>query len=143
LSIINEGFTMLTRILTISSSARQQLIDITREVMKFVEDSNVDDGILMVSVPHATAAVVANENERGLLSDILTRIREIFPESPGYLHNRIDDNANAHLAATFLGHSRSFPIENSRLVHGTWQSIFVVELDGPRSRREVHLNIVT
>jgi secondary thiamine-phosphate synthase enzyme len=129
--------------LTVSSSARQQLIDITREVVRFVEDSGISDGILMVSVPHATAAVIANENERGLLSDILTRIREVFPQSSDYLHNQIDDNADAHLAATFLGHSRSFPIENNQLVRGTWQNIFVVELDGPRSRREVHLNIVT
>lgn len=134
---------MYKRALTISSSARQQLIDITREVVRFVEDSGISDGILMVSVPHATAAVIANENERGLLSDILTRIREVFPQSSDYLHNRIDDNADAHLAATFLGHSRSFPIENNQLVRGTWQNIFVVELDGPRSRREVHLNIVT
>ena len=134
---------MYKKALTISSSARQQLIDITREVVRFVEDSGISDGILMVSVPHATAAVIANENERGLLSDILTRIREVFPQSSDYLHNRIDDNADAHLAATFLGHSRSFPIENNQLVRGTWQNIFVVELDGPRSRREVHLNIVT
>ena len=134
---------MYKKALTVSSSARQQLIDITREVVRFVEDSGISDGILMVSVPHATAAVIANENERGLLSDILTRIREVFPQSSDYLHNRIDDNADAHLAATFLGHSRSFPIENNQLVRGTWQNIFVVELDGPRSRREVHLNIVT
>ncbi len=134
---------MYKKALTVSSSARQQLIDITREVVRFVEDSGISDGILMVSVPHATAAVIANENERGLLSDILTRIREVFPQSSDYLHNRIDDNADAHVAATFLGHSRSFPIENNQLVRGTWQNIFVVELDGPRSRREVHLNIVT
>jgi secondary thiamine-phosphate synthase enzyme len=131
------------RALTVSSSARQQLIDITHDVVKFVEDSGISDGILMISVPHATAAVIANENERGLLNDILTKILEVFPQSSGYLHNRIDDNADAHLAATFLGHSRSFPIENNELVRGTWQNIFVVELDGPRSKREVHLNIVT
>jgi secondary thiamine-phosphate synthase enzyme len=129
--------------LTVSSSARQQLIDITRDVVKFVEDSGTSDGILMISVPHATAAVIANENERGLLSDILTRIREIFPQSSEYAHNRIDDNADAHLAATFLGHSRTFPVENHQLVRGTWQNIFVVELDGPRTRREVHLNLVS
>ena len=134
---------MHKKALTVSSSARQQLIDITRDVVKFVEDSGTSDGILMISVPHATAAVIANENERGLLNDILTKIRELFPQSSGYLHNRIDDNADAHLAATFLGHSRSFPIENNELVRGTWQNIFVVELDGPRSKREVHLNIVT
>lgn len=131
------------RTLTVSSSSRQQLIDITREVLRFVQDSNMTDGILMVSVPHATAAVVANENERGLVNDILMRIREIFPESFEYAHNRIDDNADAHLAATFLGHSRTFPVENHQLVRGTWQNIFVVELDGPRTKREVHLSLVS
>ena len=131
------------RTFTVSSSSRQQLIDVTREVVRFVEDSNVTDGILIVSVPHATAAIVANENERGLLNDILTRIREIFPQSFEYAHNRIDDNADAHLAATFLGHSRTFPVENHQLIRGTWQNIFVVELDGPRTRREVHLSLVS
>ena len=131
------------RTLTVSSSSRQQLIDITREVTRFVEDASIADGILMLSVPHATAAIVANENERGLLSDILTRIREIFPQSSEYAHNRIDDNADAHLAATFLGHSCTFPVENHQLVRGTWQDIFVVELDGPRTRREVHLSLVS
>jgi len=134
---------MCKRTLTVSSSSRQQLIDITREVIRFVNDSRVTDGILMVSVPHATAAIVANENERGLLNDILTRIREIFPQSFEYSHNQIDDNADAHLAATFLGHSRTFPVENHQLVRGTWQNIFVVELDGPRTRREVHLSLVS
>jgi len=131
------------RTLTLSSSSRQQLIDITREVVRFVDDSLIGDGILTVSVPHATAAIVANENERGLITDILAKIRELFPQSLEYAHNRIDDNADAHLAATFLGHSRMFPVENHQLVRGTWQNIFVVELNGPRTRREVHLSLVS
>ena len=134
---------VFNRTLTVSSSSRQQFIDITREVIHFVEDSRIKDGILMISVPHATAAIVVNENERGLLNDILTKIREIFPQSSQYAHNRIDDNADAHLAATFLGHSRTFPVENHQIVRGTWQNIFVVELDGPRTRREVHLSLVS
>lgn len=129
--------------LMVSSSSKLQLIDITREAMQFVEDSSITDGILVVSVPHATAAIVANENERGLLNDILNRIREIFPQSAEYAHNRIDDNADAHIAATFLGHSRTFPVENHQIVRGTWQNIFVLELDGPRTRREIHLNLVS
>ncbi|HUO43043.1 MAG TPA: secondary thiamine-phosphate synthase enzyme YjbQ [Methylomirabilota bacterium] len=131
------------RTLTINSASKHQLIDITRDVAKFVEDSNITDGILMVSVPHATAAVIANENERGLLTDILTKVREIFPQTLEYAHNRIDDNADAHLAAAFLGHSRTFPVEDHRLIRGTWQNIFIVELDGPRNRREVHLTLVS
>ena len=134
---------MTKKTLTLDTSTRQQLIDITRHVNGFVEDSGISDGLLIISVPHATAAIIANENEPGLTKDILNRIRELFPESSDYSHNRIDDNADAHLAATFLGHSRTFPIENHRLVRGTWQNIFVVELDGPRSRREVHLNIIS
>jgi len=129
--------------LTLRSSSKHQLIDITREVVNFVAESGAIEGILMVSVPHATAAVIANENERGLLNDILTKVREIFPQTSTYAHNQIDDNADAHLAATFLGHSRAFPIEDHRLVRGTWQNIFIVELDGPRNRREVHLNLVS
>ena len=135
--------TVYKRTLAVSSSSRHQLIDITRDVTRFVEDSGVSDGILMVSVPHATAAIMANENERGLLRDILTKISEDFPQSSQYAHNRIDNNADAHLAATFLGHSRTFPVEDYRLVRGMWQNIFVVELDGPRTRREVHFIVVS
>lgn len=130
------------RVLTVSTLARRQLIDITKDAMRFVDDCDVRDGLLTVTVPHATAAVIANENERGLLRDILERIEALFPQSSDYAHNQIDDNADAHLAAAFLGHSRSFIIENHELVRGTWQNIFVVELDGPRPRREVHLSIV-
>jgi len=118
------------------------LIDITAEVIKFVSDNDVSEGILTVSVPHATAAVIVNENERGLLSDIQAKIEELFPQTSTYSHNEIDHNADAHLAATFLGHSRTFPIERKRLVRGTWQNIFLVELDGPRSRRNVNLTIL-
>jgi secondary thiamine-phosphate synthase enzyme len=133
---------VLNRVLAFSTTNRRQLIDISDATLKFVRDCDVRDGLLTISVPHATAAVIANENERGLLHDILSKLEMLFPQSPDYAHNRIDDNADAHLAATFLGHSRSFPIMNHQLVRGTWQNIFLVELDGPRSRREVHLSII-
>ena len=130
------------RTVTIRTTAQRQLIDITQDALKFVNDSSVLDGLLMVSVPHATAAVIANEHESGLMNDILAKVENLFPESANYLHDRIDDNARSHIAAAFLGHSRSFPIVNHELIRGTWQNIFVVELDGPRSRRSVNLTIV-
>ena len=123
--------TAYNRVLTVSTMTRRQLIDITKDAMRFVDDCDVRDGLLTVSVPHATAAVIANENERGLLRDILARIEALFPQSSDYAHNRIDDNADSHLAATFLGHARSFIIKDHQLVRGIWQNIFVVELDGP------------
>jgi secondary thiamine-phosphate synthase enzyme len=102
----------------------------------------VKDGICVVSAPHATAAILVNENERRLIDDMLTKIEELFPSSARYSHNSIDDNADAHLAAVFIGHSKTFPISESKLVRGTWQSVFLVELDGPRQRREVHIEIL-
>ena len=130
------------RALTVRTTAQRQLIDITQDAVKFVDDCNVQEGLLTVSVPHATAAIIANEHESGLLRDILQRLENLFPESANYLHNRIDDNAHSHIAASFLGHARSFPIINHQLIRGTWQNIFVVELDGPRSRRTVNITIV-
>jgi len=133
---------VVSKVLTLSSSSRRELIDITDEVTDFVREQHISDGICFISAPHATAAIIANENERGLARDLLAKIEELFPQSGRYAHNAIDDNADAHVAASFLGHSRTFAISKGRLVQGTWQNIFLVELDGPRSHREVHLQVV-
>jgi secondary thiamine-phosphate synthase enzyme len=133
---------VVNKILTLKSSGRRQLIDLTSEVTQFVRKSNVKDGICIISVPHATAAIIANEHETGLLDDLLRKIEKLFPESASYSHNAIDDNADAHIASAFLGHSRTFPIINRELIRGTWQNIFLVELDGPRSRRDVVLQAI-
>jgi secondary thiamine-phosphate synthase enzyme len=131
-----------SKIITLSSTNRRELIDITEDVHEFVRDQHVTNGICLISAPHATAAIISNENERGLVRDLLAKIEELFPESGRYAHNAIDDNADAHVAASFLGHSRIFAISKGRLVQGTWQNIFLVELDGPRSHREVHLQVI-
>jgi len=110
--------------------------------MEFVETAGVKNGTCIISVPHATAAIIANEHENGLMHDILAKVEALFPKSSRYAHNAIDDNADAHLASAFLGHSRMFPVVDGLLVRGTWQNIFVVELDGPRSRREVWLQVI-
>ncbi len=137
-----NGLVVVNKILTLKSSGRRQLIDLTSEVTQFVRKSNVKDGICIISVPHATAAIIANEHETGLLDDLLRKIETLFPESASYYHNAIDDNADAHIASAFLGHSRTFPIINRELIRGTWQNIFLVELDGPRSRRDVVLQAI-
>jgi secondary thiamine-phosphate synthase enzyme len=133
---------VVNKMLTLRSSERRQLIDITSDVTRFVRNSNVKDGICVISVPHATAAIIANEHETGLLDDLLRKIEAVFPESASYSHNAIDDNADAHLASAFLGHARTFPIISHEVIRGTWQNIFFVELDGPRSRRDVVLQAI-
>jgi len=128
-----------SKLLTLRTSQRRELVDITREVIRFLDSSGVKEGLCLISVPHATASIIANENESGLVDDLLAKIEDLFPISSRYAHNAIDDNADAHVAAAFLGHSRVFPIANGRMVRGTWQNIFFVELDGPRSRRDVSM----
>ena len=131
-----------TRVLTVSSREKYQLIDLTRNVEEVVSESNVEEGLCLVHASHATAAIVCNENENGLVHDILQKVKEMFPAGAGYLHDRIDDNASSHIASAFIGASRTFPVQAGRLVHGTWQNIFLLELDGPRSRRMVSVHVI-
>ena len=126
----------------IRTSKRTNLIDITSEVEGSVRKSEVKNGVCNVFVPHATAAVILNENEDGLVEDILDKIKKEFPSGTGYRHDRIDDNADSHLASSFLGQSKIMPIKDNRLLRGTWQQIFVLELDGPRSSRKVIVTII-
>lgn len=126
----------------VSTSKQFELVDITDKVEEAVKKSGVTNGMCLIFVAHSTAALVANEHERGLMEDILTKIKEFVEPSRGWKHNLIDDNAHAHLGSAFLGADRVFPIRNGRLVRGTWQNIFLVELDGPRSERHVTIEII-
>ena len=122
---------------TVRTSKRKELVDVTYKVEEIVRESGVKNGICMVFVPHATAAVIANEHESGLMQDIINALERIAPSDYPWLHNRIDDNADAHIIASIVGPSRTFPVVNGELVRGTWQNIMIVELDGPRTRRVV------
>lgn len=130
------------RELSFSTRKRRELIDITNQVEKIVDESSIRNGICLVYAPHATIAIVVNEREAGLMSDIMTKIERDFSSGIGWLHDKIDDNADAHLASAFIGSSRIFPVINGKLIRGTWQNIFVLELDGPRSIRKVIVEII-
>jgi len=114
------------------------LVDITAEVEGVVEESGIQNGHVLVFVPGATGAIVTIEHESGLLEDFKRALKELIPKGAGYLHDRIDNNAHSHLRATLLGASECFPVIDGRLVRGTWQQIFFVELDvRPRHRRVI------
>ncbi len=118
-----------------------ELIDITREVNGFVSSKRVDSGVCVIFTKHTTTGIIINENEAGLKNDILKLLNELVPKGKGYLHDRIDNNAHAHLRAVVLGSSVTIPIEKGVLALGTWQSILFVECDGPR-QREVCVKVV-
>ena len=127
-----------TKELRFSTRGEIDLVDITAEVERVVEESGIQNGIALVFVPGATGAIVTIEHESGLLEDFKRALMELIPKGKGYLHDRIDDNAHSHLRATLLGASECFPVVNGRLVRGTWQQIFFVELDvRPRHRRVI------
>lgn len=118
----------------VSTADRVEVVDVTNEVADAVPDA-VEAGICTVFVPHTTVGVIVNENESRLRTDLVRQLNRIVPSGDGYEHDTIDDNADAHLRASLLGESVTVPILDGKLGLGTWQSILLVECDGPRTRR--------
>ncbi len=111
-----------------------QLIDITASLNEEIVEAGIETGMAMVYSPHTTTAIIINENEPGLKEDILKLLNLMVPRER-YAHDLVDNNARSHLQAIVLGNNVCMPIENGGLALGTWQSVFFVELDGPRNRR--------
>ncbi|WP_456469564.1 secondary thiamine-phosphate synthase enzyme YjbQ [Archaeoglobus sp.] len=121
-------------VLSIKTSRRVEIVDITGLVERSLEK---DGGLAVIYSPHTTTAIVINEAESGLLEDILDFMERLVPYGKGYRHDRIDSNADAHLKASILGNSVVVPVENGKLMLGTWQRILFIEFDGPRNRRVI------
>ena len=120
-----------------STRKQREIIDITDQILDAVRKSGIKNGLLIAQLPHATASLVLNENEGGLKQDLLNKLEDFAPVRGGYQHDRIDDNAHAHLKSAFIGSSQVLPIVEGRVVRGTWQNFLVIEQDGPRTRRLV------
>lgn len=118
---------------SVSTSSRNQLIDITDKVEDYVRRSGVTDGICVVFTPHTTAAITINENaDPSVKSDILHKLAQLFPQRDNYDHS--EGNSDAHLKSSVIGCSETIVINQGSLVLGTWQGICFCEFDGPRSR---------
>lgn len=126
--------------ITIDTTRTKECVEITDEVRRQVRASGVIQGLCHVMVMHATAAIIVNENDDPNIGvDLLTALDRAIPDHAGWLHDQVDNNAQAHIKASILGPSETVPIENGDLVLGTWQGIMLVELDGPRAQRRVRL----
>ena len=128
--------------LIINTQKRRELIDITLEAAKALSDSKIIDGICVINSTHTTSSIIINENENGLKEDIINKIIQDFPQDGSWRHNRIDNNADAHLAGAYFSSSVTIPVKNGGLMLGTWQSIFFLELDGPRIGRKLIIEIM-
>lgn len=129
--------------ITVSTSAKQEMIDITKEVQEEVSKLNVHEGICTIFTPHATAAIIINENyDPNVCKDVLDRLEKLVPLRDDYLHDKVDGNAAAHIKAAILGPGQTVPVSQGRLQLGKWQSLMFVELDGPRSERNIIVKVV-
>ena len=124
---------------TIDTNKIFEIIDITSKINELID---IEEGIVSIFSKHSTSAIVVNENERGLLNDLELMLDNIVPDKFSYQHDRIDDNARSHLQSFLLSSSECLPIKNSKLDLGTWQSVFFIELDGPRRSRTITLTMV-
>jgi len=115
------------------TSSRRQLVNITAEVQQEVRQAGTTDGVCHVFVPHTTASVVVNESaDPDVVRDLVAAYETLIPPIR-FAHS--EGNSDAHFLATLLGCSVTLPIRAGRLSLGTWQGVFFVELDGPRSRK--------
>jgi secondary thiamine-phosphate synthase enzyme len=119
---------------TIKTSARFEMIDITARVAALVRESGIKQGVCHAFVPHTTAAVTINENaDPNVPRDILTALDRIVPLSDRYRH--AEGNSAAHIKAALFGSSQALLIVDGAIVLGTWQSLFLCDFDGPRTRK--------
>ena len=124
----------------VRSTSRRQMVDITARVASAVAESGAEHGLCHIFVRHTTAAVTVNENaDPDVPRDLLAAFEAMIP--PVHFHHA-EGNSDAHLMSSLIGESVTLPIGGGRLVLGTWQGVFFVELDGPRSRR-VHVTVLS
>ena len=111
-------------------------LDITDAVREVVKRSGVQEGLCHVMTLHSTAAIIVNEtDDPNIGTDLVRALDRAVPQHAGWLHDRIDDNAHAHIKAAILGPSELVAIRGGDLLLGTWQRLILMEFDGPRSRR--------
>jgi secondary thiamine-phosphate synthase enzyme len=120
--------------LNVRTKSRTDLLDITGQLARLLQASKVTDGLMVIFVPHTTAAVTINENaDPSVQHDILTELNRLMPLKGSYRHT--EGNSDAHIKSTLLGPSQTIFIQEGRLALGTWQGVYFCEFDGPRSRK--------
>jgi len=125
----------------LSTSKRQELIDITDKVNSIIKKSKVKNGLCNVFAAHATAAIIINENyDPNICLDLIDALNKLIP-SGIWRHDKIDGNADAHIKSAILGPSETIPVRNGELELGRWQALMFCELDGPRQNRRVIVTI--
>ena len=127
----------LTKEIWMDVPQRRKIVSIHAQVERLVEESGVQDGLVLVNAMHITASVFVNDNESGLHHDYEVWLEKLAPEKPydQYRHNGYEDNADAHLKRQVMGREVVVAITDGKLHLGPWEHIFYYEFDGKRKKR--------
>lgn len=129
-----------SHLLELTTSQRNQLLDIMPQIQVFLREKKAADGILLLFVPHTTAAVTINENaDPDVTVDILSYLSRLIPVDAGFRH--MEGNSDAHIKSSLVSPSLTVLVSDGKVVLGTWQSVFFCEFDGPRTRK-LHLKYI-
>jgi secondary thiamine-phosphate synthase enzyme len=133
----DQGRRMMRENICVKTTRREELVDITAEVQEAVAHSGVQNGLAVLYVQGATAALMVQENwDDSIQTDVVNLLRTLIPRG-AWLHDRQDGNGDSHLKAGLVGPSESIPVIEARLGLSRWQNIFLCEFDGPRKERVV------
>jgi secondary thiamine-phosphate synthase enzyme len=128
--------------IAVATSYREELVDITSQVQEIITQLKVENGLIVLYVQGATAALMIQENwDESVQTDVINLLRKLIPRGV-WLHDRQDGNGDSHLKAGLVGPSESIPIIDGRLGLSRWQNIFLCEFDGPRTARQVVCTII-
>lgn len=120
--------------LSVRTSKRMELVDITGEIKGLVKDNGWKDGAVVLWCPHTTGAVTVNENaDPSVVRDILVNTAKLVPENGDY--NHAEGNSDAHIKSSLVGASLTCLVSGGKVMLGTWQGLFFCEFDGPRTRK--------
>lgn len=133
----------MQKTIQISTPSHNGLYDITRQVEAIVTESDVQAGIVNVYVQGATAGIMIQENwDESVQTDVINLLRKLIP-SGVWEHDAQDNNGDAHLKAGIVGPQETIPIVKGKMGLSTWQNIFLCEFDGPRSRRNIMVTVLS
>ena len=131
----------MLKTLSVQTSSQTEMVDVTGQVQQELNKSGVEEGRLILYVPHTTAAITINEGaDPAVKADILMVLNQMVPWKANYQH--MEGNSPAHVKTSLVGSSETVIVSGGRLVLGTWQKIFFCEFDGPRNRK-LHLQIAS
>ena len=127
-------------VLTISTTSRKQVVDLTDRIEAVIRKAKMKEGLCSLFITHTTAALTTGEIGEGTEEDFLQVVEQMIPNIL-FRHAHDPSHAWSHMASSILGPSLTIPVSSGKLVLGTWQSVMLVELDGPRER-DVHVTLV-